>query len=55
MMNIYKVEGYEKYYEVSMMILGTSFDDAKMIVSQQTGIEVEEIEKCFVISLYTTL
>lgn len=54
-MNIYKVEGYGKYYEVSMMVLGISFDDARMIVSQQTGLEVEEIEKCFMISLYAAL
>ena len=55
MMNIYKVEGYGKHYEVNMMVIGESFEDAKKVVSKQTGIEVEEIGKCFIINLYATL
>ena len=55
MMNIYKVEGYGKHYSTNMMVLGNNFDDAKVVISEQTGIKVEEIEKCFYISLYATI
>ena len=55
MMNIYKVEGYGKHYSTNMMVLGNNFDDAKVVISEQTGIKVEEIEKCFYISLYANM
>ena len=55
MMNIYKVEGYEKYYSTNMMVLGNNIDDAKAVISEQTGIKIEEIEKMFFITLYATI
>ena len=53
--DIYKVEGYGKHYSTNMMVLGNNLDDAKNVISEQTGIKVEEIEKCFYISLYATI
>lgn len=55
MMNIYKVEGYGKFYEKSLFVLGKDFDEAERIVAEQFGLEVKEVGKCFTICFYTNI
>lgn len=54
-MKIWKVEGYKNFYGQSMMVLGKNIEEAKQVVANQYGLDIEEVGNCFVISYYTML
>lgn len=54
-MKIWKVEGYGKFYEQKTMVLGKNFEDAKQVVAEHYGLQIDEVGKCFTIEYYATI
>ena len=52
MFKMYRVKGINEYHRgVDMVILAEDLEDAKNVVAYQTGLSIEDVEKCYSINL----